>query len=408
MHLKQLAEHLKVSPVPGKDIAVSTNDALDIASIIRNAQLAGLSPELAEALREQSATLAGNKELAIYFNTIVSAVFTDTLSIDNCDLLPNKIGTLSQTEEYAFFALITLYAAPSRRAAFAAAGLPEDAADNAVKDVFIWMQHFYNNCRLAGLSGRILGWDVCVLNAYPLTLGRMQYILKKFHDPIYVYRNTATGQVLALAGDGEVFDRNGFANMEDAAADPQSWRASFRETADAVTGNPIHPCGRADKTPVTLDLAQWKLQFKQGDWTLDTHIPEGPDLKLDDCLESMTRALQFFREKNPDKEIKSFSCLSWLLDAQYEKILKPGSRIVAWMRQYYLFPIPESAADSLWRIFGEEGLKNGLANAPRNTSMQKNVAAFLEQGGILRSGGGFILPEDLAQYGNAPYRTAGK
>ena len=98
MHLKQLAEHLKVSPVPGKDMAVSTNDALDIASIIRNAQLAGLSPELAEALREQSVTLAGNKELAIYFNTIVSAVFTDTLSIDNCDLLPNKIGTLSQTE----------------------------------------------------------------------------------------------------------------------------------------------------------------------------------------------------------------------------------------------------------------------------------------------------------------------
>ena len=96
------------------------------------------------------------------------------------------------------------------------------------------------------------------------------------------------------------------------------------------------------------------------------------------------------------------------LNAQYEKILKPGSRIVAWMRQYYLFPIPESAADSLWRVFGEEGLKNGLANAPRNTSMQRNVAAFLEQGGILRSGGGFILPEDLAQYGNAPYRSTGK
>ncbi len=408
MKLDQLSELLKISPVPGKDIPVSTDNVFNIEAIIQAAADAGLAPQLADALREQAAPLAENTAAAQYFSTIAPMVFNSTLSTENLPLIPEKIEALSETEEYAFFALLALYAIPTRRAAFAAAGLPEDSADNAVKDVFIWMDHFYRNCKLAGLSGRIISWDASVLNGVPLTLGRMQYILKKFHDPLYVYRNTATGQVLALAGEGSVFDRNGFANAEDLPADSQPWTAHFTENADSVTGNPIYPCGRAGKEPVTLDLAQWKLQFKQGDWTLDTHIPEGPDLKLEDCRESMARALAFFREKNPDKEIKSFSCLSWLLDTQYEKLLKPGSRIVAWMQQYYLFPIPESGADALWRIFGENGMKNGLENAPRNTSMQKSIAAFLEQGGKLRSGGGFILPDDLQHYGEAPYRAAGK
>lgn len=408
MLLNQLADVLKISPAPCCALAASTDNVLDIAGILRNAVAAGLAPELADALQKQAGEFAADPSLAQYFNTIAPQLFSTTLSTDQTSLVPEKIGVLSEPGEYAFLGLLALYAIPSRRAAFAAAGLPEDAADKAVKDVFIWMDHFYRNRKFTGLSGRIAGWDYSVLNGVPLTLGRMQYVLKKFHDPLHVYRNVQTGQVLALAGEGTVFDRNGFANVEDAPADPQSVTAHLVENERTVTGTPVYPSGRAGKEPVTLDLELWKLQFKQGDWTLDTHIPEGPDLTLEDCKNSMIRALQFFREKHPDKDIKSFSCLSWLLDPQYETILKPGSRIVAWMQQYYLFPIAESGADALWRIFGEDGMKNGLAHAPRQTSMQKNVAAFLEKGGLLRSGGGFILPEDLPHYGNTPYPRAGK
>ena len=404
MLLKELADVLKISPVPGCDLAVSTDCVLDTAGLLRRAAEAGLAPELTAALQKQSEEFAGNPAAAQYFNTIAPQLFGPALSTDKTELVPEKIGAFSEAGEYAFLALLALYAVPTRRAAFAAAGLPEDAADNAVKDVFIWMDHFYRNRRFTGLSGRIAGWDYSVLNGVPLTLGRMQYVLKKFHDPLHVYRNTQTGEVLALAGEGAVFDRNGLANMEDKAPDPQSRTARFTENGDSVTGIPVYACGKVGSEPVTLDLAVWKLQFRQGDWTLDTHIPEGPDLRLEDCKHSMIRALQFFREKHPDKEIRSFSCLSWLLDPQYFSILKPESRIAAWMRQYYLFPIPESGADALWRIFGEDGLKNGLANAPRKTSMQRNVADFLEKGGKLRSGGGFILPEDLPHYGNAPYQ----
>ena len=118
----------------------------------------------------------------------------------------------------------------------------------------------------------------------------------------------------------------------------------------------------------------------------------------------MTRALAFFRQDRPEEKIRGFSCLSWMLDPQYEFLLKPNSRILAFMRQYYLFPIAEGGADALWRIFGEDGLRDGIASAPRHTSMQRKVAEFIERGGKLRSGGGFLLPEELPRYGEAPYR----
>lgn len=401
---EQLTTLLKIQPPIPENTPIAASQDWDPEALIRTAEAAGLPPEPARAMRKEICNLLAIPGLGQYFNTVTSIFFGPDLDpFGTAPWLPLEIGVLSEKQQYIFFALLTFYAFPSRRAAFAAAGFPEDAADNAVKDVFVWMEHFYRNLQYPGLSPRILSWDVPVLNGYPLTLGRMQYILKPFHDPLHVYRNTRTGEVLALAGDGSLFDRNGLANAEDAPEDPQSWRATLSVTADAVTGNPVYPCGRADQKTVTLDPAVWKLQFKQGDWTLDTHIPEGPDLKPEDCRDSMIRALAFFRERHPDKEIKSFSCLSWLLDPQYDRILKPESRILAWMHQYYLFPIPESGADALWRIFGENGMKDGLANAPRQTSMQRNVASFLEQGGKLRSGGGFILPEDLADYGKKPY-----
>ena len=37
-------------------------------------------------------------------------------------------------------------------------------------------------------------------------------------------------------------------------------------------------------------------------------------------------------------------------------------------------------------------------------AMQRRVADFLERGGKLRSGGGFLLPEELPLYGSEPYR----
>ena len=408
MLLRELAGTLKITPPPPDGIPAGDPADFDPESILRRAVAAGLAPELADALRPAGRRLAANRDLAAYFAGLAPVLFGEELHAVDPGLLPEKIGVLDEPDEYAFFALLVLSAADSRERAFARAGLPADAALGAVRDAGIWIAHFLRNRGFAGLSSRILGWDCGVLNGTPLTLGRLQFVLKRFAEPLTVCRNTADGKVLALAAKGEHFDRNGVCDKVDGDCDPEAWTAQLTETDTVITGCPITPFGRAEHRTVTLDKAVWKIVFRTGDWTLETHIPEAGPLDPAACGEAMRRAWDFFTRRHPDREIRSFSCLSWLLDPQYETILQPDSRILVFMRQYYLFPIAESGGDALWRVFGEDGMKNGLAGAPRNTGMQRRVAAFLERGGKLRSGGGFLLPEELALYGREPYRTPGR
>ena len=406
MLLRELAETLKITPPPAGDLPAGDPAAFDPETILRAAVAAGLAPELAEALRPAGRRLAADRDLAAYFAGLAPVLFGEELRTGTTGFLPEKVGVLSEPDEYAFFALLALSAAPTRERAFTAAGLPADSARSAVRDVGIWIAHFLRNRGFAGLSARILGWDYSVLNGTPLTLGRLQFVLKRFTEPLAVFRNTADGKVLALAADGERFNRGGVCANVDGEDDPEAWTAALTETEASVTGSPISPLGRAERRTVTLDKAVWRPVFRTGDWTIETHIPEDGPLDQAACGQAMRRAWDFFSRRHPDREIKSFSCLSWLLDPQYETILQPGSRIVAFMRQYYLFPIAESGADALWRVFGEDGMKHGLAAAPRNTGMQRRVADFLERGGKLRSGGGFLLPEELPLYGSEPYRRA--
>lgn len=405
MQLRELAEKLSITPSPDTPIAAGDSAAFDPEAILRDAVSRGLDPALADAMRPAARRFAGHADLAAYFAGLVPALFGGRPDISHAGLLPERIGALSEADEYVFFALIALSAAPTRERVFASAGLPADAAQGAVRDVCIWIDHFFRNRNIAGISARILGWDYSVLNGTPLTLGRLQFVLKPFAEKLAVFRSAAD-EVLALAADGERFDRDGVCDGVDGEHDPEAWTASLAETATAVTGYPITPFGRAERRTVTLDKAVWKPVFRTGDWTLETHIPEEGPLDPAACGAAMRRAWEFFSRRHPDREIKSFSCLSWLLDPQYETILQPDSRILKFMRQYYLFPIPESGADAGWRIFGEDGLKNGLAEAPRRTGMQRRVADFLARGGKLRSGGGFLLPEELERYGQEPYRKA--
>ena len=403
MQLRELAETLDITPMPAGSAAAGDPAAFDPRTILQNAVSFGLDPALAAAMRPAARRIAGDPELAAYFTGLAAALFPERPDIGGRGLLPERIGRLAEPEEYVFFALLALSAAPTREKVFVSDGLPADAAQNAVRDVCIWIDHFFRNRGIAGISARILNWEYHVLNGTPLTLGRLQFVLKPFGETLHVFRNTG-GEVRVLAGDGEAFTRDGVCAGVDGAHDPEAWTARYAETAETVTGNPITPDGRAHREPVTLDKRSWKCVFRRGDWTLETHIPEGAPLEIAACRESMERALGFFARRHPDREIRAFSCLSWLLDPQYETILPPDSRILRFMRQYHLFPIPESGEDAYWRIFGEDGLKNGLAAAPRRTRMQRNTAAFLERGGKLRSGGGFLLPEELDLYGREPYR----
>ncbi len=364
-----------------------------------------LESAAATELLEWAGKFAARPELCAYFNYLSEKLFTEKLHPESIEgILPSEIKALSEAESYAFYALLAFSGYGAVRHAFAYASLPPDALAGAFRDPAIWVEHFRRNRKLTGISRRSIGWEANVLNGDPLTIGRMQYRLAAFYGKIQVYRRRADGSVVAFASPGIRCNRAGFIDGVDDEFDPVAWETQFEITPQVIRGNRIVPEGHILRKVESIPAAEYIPVLREGDLALETHIPEGGGLTCGDCKESMNRALEFFRARYPEKTIRGFSCFSWMLDPQYEFLLKPDSRLLCFMRQYYLFPIDASGKDALWRIFGEDGLKNGIANAPRQTSMQRNVADFIARGGRLRSGGGFLLIDEIPRYGEAPYR----
>ena len=327
--LFDLAEKLRIRPFPTIDADPAAPPRLNPAKLAEEARNAGLSEEETASLEQAARRLAAQPDLCAYFNWLSLRFFDGTLRVPDLAVLPEKIGILNEAELYAFFGLLALSGFDSCRRGFAAAQLPPETVAGAIDDCRIWIRHFRKNRGMTGVSRRALGWLCGVLNADPLTIGRMQYRLCPLHAGLQVYRHRHSGKVLAFAAAGCRFNRAGFVDGVDGEFDPVAWTAEFTVTPDRIAGHFITPTGHAEREITTLPAADYLCVFRDGDLTLDTHIPEGDALTLDDCRESMTRALAFFRGYRPEDKIRGFSCLSWMLDPQYEFLLKPNSRILA-------------------------------------------------------------------------------
>ncbi|OGV39351.1 MAG: hypothetical protein A2020_08980 [Lentisphaerae bacterium GWF2_45_14] len=318
--------------------------------------------------------------------------------------LPEEIEAM-KNDSYGFYALLALAGLPEAEKHFNKFGIPEDIRRGAYVDTGIWIKHFYVNTGRRGISPRILGWELGLFKGNLYRIGRLQFGIKPFYHQARALRNIKNRKVQAFASPGMKFNGEGLCDGVDGHFDGAgAWESEYIVSGNSVTGNPVSSDGFAARQKLTLNLSEWEEVLAPGDPVIDVHIPEGGPMTLEACADAMDRALKFFPEYFPDKPFKAFACESWIFDPHFALILKPESNIVKFQKEYYLFPIECSGEDTAWRIFGENGLVNGLANAPRNSSMQKACAEFMERGGFFRSGGGFYLLEEMP-YGRAVYRS---
>ncbi len=127
-----------------------------------------------------------------------------------------------------------------------------------------------------------------------------------------------------------------------------------------------------------------------GDLIIDSHIPaSGKPFDVATRMDSYERATRFFQKKTGDTPI--FACHSWLLYPPLREVLSGKSNIVSFMDD---FKIAEYEAftdnEDLWRIFGPDADKPA-SELPRNTSMQRAIADWLEKGNHLGAGMGVFL-----------------
>ena len=378
---------------------------LQPALLAENLAIGKIDPESGAALLHLAGEIGADPLSAHRFEEFYHRLF-EQLGFPRSapELFPNELPGWTEAKTWGFYALLVIAGFPFGIRHFADCGMPREVADGALIDLSVWLTHFRKNRKITGISPRILDWECGLLNGGLYRLGRLQFGICPFHEELYVYRHRQTRQVQALAADGIKFNADGQYDGVDGHFAAQTWISRLTRDARQVSGNPITPQGNAENRVVTLPLELWEEVLTPHDRCIDTHIPEGEPLTTAGCDAAMRQAVDFFPKFFPDQPVKAFRCISWLLDNQYEKILKAESNILRFQRELYLFPVNESGNDSYWRIFGEDGLKNGPAHAPRTNSMQTAMAAFLEHGGVLRSGGGFFLIDDLP-FGNQVYRV---
>ena len=126
---------------------------------------------------------------------------------------------------------------------------------------------------------------------------------------------------------------------------------------------------------------------KKGQMVLSCHIPASGPLLLDEVEESFKLAYDFFKISGPMVIV----CSSWLLYPRfYEEVFKKGSNL---SKFYELFDIVESneraiTADA-WRVFGT--LETDLDKLPQETTLQRNLLAFLKSGNSMGGGYGVLV-----------------
>ena len=299
-----------------------------------------------------------------------------------------------------FYLLIALGVVPEIRARHGLMGIPQSVTRETLSQVRDFA-HSYDR----GLSGRVgmyrgqLHWMSNHLAGRLFRLDRFEFKLEPFRPWVHAYRHRETGHVIALAQEGVCYNGNGFVARDGEV----EWTASLRVDNATVTGYPVSPRGVAVSREVRLPLATWVCVAEPGDFTLDMHIPAGGDMTPERCINSFRRAVAFFREYFPEKPFGSISSNSWIFGPQLEEIFPATANLVRLMREIYLFPVASPPDAGLWFIFLQDCVDP--ATAPRDTRLRRGVAEHLAAGKDWRSGGMFLLVDDLDQYGTERYRS---
>jgi hypothetical protein len=304
-----------------------------------------------------------------------------------------------------FYLMIALSSIPVFSRTYHNMGIPESYAVAAAR----WLPgtiEIYKSAHdgYPGHNRLQLHWMRNYIKGKLFRIGRFEFMEQNFPESFKVsaYRSKITGQVIALAAGGVNCSEDGFMLYPDEAPETAAFTTSFTRDATMAAGNPISPEGFIMNQTVRLRSAEWECVLAPGDFTPGVHIPGGGKMNIEVCRESLKKALEFYKEYFPEKQVKAFVCGSWIFNTDLERLL-PESNLAGFMRQVYLFPMVSNGKDGLFFIFGKE--EGDISEYPRDNSVRRAMLSILDDGKRLRSGAMFYLPEDLEQFGDEDYRS---
>lgn len=356
-----------------------------------------LDENLEPQLLTLSEKIANNADLRQFASDVFHALINNSTETEK---KLKSVKLVSDDEKGLLNLLLGLGLVPLIQEACRQHNVPE----SVIRDTCFQIKCYCGNHRLGnhgkpGIITSQLAWLPHYLSGKFLRVGRLEFELTPWKGKVEVYRHTESKESIAFLADGTHINHQGLIAFLD---EKNQTTCRLKNDGDSITGFQVLPNGFAELKPVTISLKKWKPVLTKGDWVLNMHIPAGEKMSMSLCRRSMLDAAVLFERLFYETAIYAIACESWIFNPQLEHLL-PGSNMVKFMRETYMFPIESSGVDGLFFIYCRE--YDDWKKAPRKTSLQKVLLGVLDRGEKLRNGGMFILKEDLKHFGTQFYRN---
>jgi hypothetical protein len=265
--------------------------------------------------------------------------------------------------------------------------IPPDLLEQSIAEIRTNVAMSMENRKLFGLAPHYSGWWQGFFSGRLYRLGRLTFLQERFSFPHHIYESK-DHELLIFAKEGLKFNAQGLIQLPGEMA---VWQSKFIENEREVQGNLISAGGYASEKTTRHSLAGWQKISHDGEPIISVHISGGEPMNTHACFDSFEKAKSFFEKYFPKIRCPLFTCDTWLLDPQLQKVMDPDSNIIRFQKRFFLAPNPcDAEFVSIRTIFGPEALKVGYENVPHTTRLQKAAAQLKNDGVILRHGLGFL------------------
>ena len=177
-------------------------------------------------------------------------------------------------------------------------------------------------------------------------------------------------------------------------------REIFRDTMGCF-GRFVREC-RVHRGVWAFDRAWWTprqisgelmrigtLEYERVGAEIALHIPSDADLTEAAVDDALRRAGALLEEKFPRWRGAPMTCESWLLSPDLPGLLPESSRILAFQRRFRITEVHGGCRDYREWVFRDS--TSPTRALPEDTTLQRNLKAFLLAGGDFRSGSGILI-----------------
>lgn len=173
-----------------------------------------------------------------------------------------------------------------------------------------------------------------------------------------------------------------------------SFTTVYTESETAYEGYLVEEkSASVERKTTKLSKSDWTLLYKPGDNLISVHIPGKKPFDKEIVESSIEKGRQFFKKLYPEKNLKGFMCISWLLAPKLKEILKPTSNIIAFQNIYTKFPYVSEGLDVFHFVFEKPAtsLKEvDLDALPEKTSLERTLKNMYKNGEVIYETGGIF------------------